>query len=144
MVKRIRPISRLIRIEAEVNRIRSRRVMKQEYAAVWGTNWIPRVDIYEKPKELIVEAEIPGVLESDVEITVQSNRVEIQGQKREGFSSRQIKFLRLEREFGSFRRLIPLPATVVPEKARAFLSNGVLRLYLKKYLVEEEKDGREE
>ncbi len=118
--------------------------MKQKQATAWDLHWIPRVDIFEKGEEIIVEAEIPGVDESDVEITVQSNRVEIKGQKKENFFSSKIKFLRLEREFGAFRRLITLPSTVVPDKARALLSNGVLKLYLKKYLAREKKDGRKE
>ncbi len=160
MVKRIRPISRVIRVDAEVSRIKSYRVMKQTHPPAWDVHWIPRIDIYEREKEIIsglkvgdiiegeisgkeiiVEAEIPGVNESDVEITVQSNRVEIKGRKRENFSSSKIRFLRLEREYGAFRRLVALPSTVIPDKARALLSNGVLKLCLKKYLVEEEKDG---
>ncbi len=141
MVKRIRPISRVIRVDAEVSRIKSYRVMKQTHPPAWDVHWIPRIDIYERGKEIIVEAEIPGVNESDVEITVQSNRVEIKGRKRENFSSSKIRFLRLEREYGAFRRLVALPSTVIPDKARALLSNGVLKLCLKKYLVEEEKDG---
>ncbi len=142
MVKRIKPISKVIRVDAEVSRIRSRKVVRLGYAAAWDLHWIPRVDIYERGEEIFVEAEIPGVSASEVEITVQSNRVEIKGRKKETFSSKRIKFLRLEREFGTFRRLITLPGTVVPDKARAFLSNGVLKLCLKKYLVEEDKDGR--
>jgi HSP20 family protein len=98
------------------------------------------VDIYEKAKEIVVEAEIPGVGAADIMITVHSNRVEIKGRKKEGVSSEKIRFLRLEREFGSFRRLVALPSTVVPDKAKAFLENGVLALRLKKYLPHEEKE----
>jgi HSP20 family protein len=97
------------------------------------------VDISEKAREIIVEAEIPGVGASDIMIRVHSNRVEIKGMKKEAVSPEKIRFLRLEREFGGFRRLVPLPSTVVPDRAQAFLENGVLTLRLKKYLPQEEK-----
>lgn len=143
MVKRIQPVSRIIKIDAEVRRIRSWQGVKESPGSSWALHWIPRVDIYEKKEEIIVEAEVPGVAETDIEITVQSNRVELKGQKKENLSSSKVRFLRLEREFGPFRRLVVLPGTVVPEKAKAFLSNGVLTLWLKKYLTEEDRDGRE-
>jgi len=143
MVKRIRPVSKIIRIDAEISRIKSRKAERPENTPAWDLHWLPRVDVYERRDEIFVEAEIPGVCETDVEITVQSNRVEIKGMKKESISSGKIEFLRLEREFGAFRRLVALPSTVVPDRAKAFLANGVLRVCLKKYLPQEEKDGRE-
>ncbi len=143
MVKKIKPVSRIIKIDAEISRIKRESLVRREKLQDWGLSWLPFVDVYEKKDEIIVEAEIPGVSEADVEITVQSNRVEIKGLKKEGISSGKIKFLRLEREFGAFRRLVALPSTVVPDKAKAFLANGVLKVHLKKYLPQEENDGRE-
>ena len=143
MVKRIKPVSRVIKIDAEISRIKRESLVRREKLQDWGLSWLPLVDVYEKKDEIIVEAEIPGVSEADVEITVQSNRVEIKGLKKEGVSSGKIKFIRLEREFGTFCRLVPLPSTVVPDKAKAFLANGILKVHLKKYLPQEENDGRE-
>jgi HSP20 family protein len=141
MIKKIKPVSRIVKIDAEISRIKRENLVRPEKLQDWGLNWLPLMDVYEKKGEIIVEAEIPGVSETDVEITVQSNRLEIKGLKKEGISSGKIKFLRLEREFGAFRRLVALPSTVVPDKAKAFLSNGVLKIYLKKYLPQEENDG---
>lgn len=141
MVKRIKPVSRIIKVDAEISRIKRESLARREKLQDWGLSWLPLVDVYEKKDEIIVEAEIPGVSETDVEITVQSNRVEIKGLKKEGLSLGKIKFLRLEREFGAFRRLVALPSTVVPDKAKAFLNNGVLKIHLKKYLPQEENDG---
>ncbi len=138
MIRRIKPAARIIKINTEINRIKRAQFVRREKYLAWDETWIPRVDIYEKPREIIVEAEIPGVPASEISITVQSNRVEIKGTKKEGLSSNGIKFLRLEREFGSFRRLVALPATVVPDKAKAFLENGVLMIFLKKYFTAED------
>jgi HSP20 family protein len=141
MIKKIRPVSRVIKIGTEINRIRREPLARREKFLEWDESWVPRVDIYEKQREIIVEVELPGVAESDITITVQSNRVEIRGMKRESVSSEKIRYLRLEREFGSFRRLAPLPSTVVPDKAKAFLENGVLTLLLKKYMPRDDKDA---
>jgi HSP20 family protein len=141
MVKRIKPVSRIIKVDAEISRIKRESQARREKLQDWGLSWLPLVDVYEKKDEIVVEAEIPGVSETDVEITVQSNRVEIKGLKKEGISSGKIKFLRLEREFGAFRRLVALPSTVVPDRAKAVLTNGVLKIHLKKYLPQEENDG---
>ena len=140
MIRRIKPVSRIIKISTEISRIKREPVVPRQKFLDWDETWIPRVDIYEKPKEIVVEAEIPGVAQSDITITVQSNRAEIRGMKKENLSSEKIKYLRLEREFGSFRRLVALPGTVVPDKAKAFLENGVLILRLRKYFPKEDKD----
>jgi HSP20 family protein len=140
MVRKIKPVSRVIKINTEISRIKREPLVRREKFLDWDESWIPRVDIYEKPREIIAEVEIPGVAQSDITITVQSNRVEIKGMKKESVSSEKIKFLRLEREFGGFRRLVALPSTVVPDKAKAFLENGVLILLLKKYIPKEDRD----
>jgi HSP20 family protein len=139
MVRKITPVPRIIKISTEIRRIKKAPVARREKYLEWHETWAPRVDVSEKPDEVIVEAEIPGVAESDIIITVQSGRVEIKGMKKECVSTERITYLRLEREFGSFRRLVPLPCTVVPDRARAFLANGVLTISLKKYTTPEER-----
>jgi HSP20 family molecular chaperone IbpA len=136
MIRKIKPVSRIIKISTEIDRIKRAPVPRSDRGLDLDENWIPRVDIYEKPREIIVEAEIPGVVQGDIIITLQSSRVEIRGMKKERIPSEKIRYLRLEREFGSFRRLVGLPATVVPDRAKAFLLNGVLTLRLLKFIPE--------
>lgn len=136
MIRKIKPVSRIIKISTEIDRIKRAPVPRSDRGLDLDENWIPRVDIYEKPREIIVEAEIPGVVQGDIIITLQSSRVEIRGMKKERIPSEKIRYLRLEREFGSFRRLVGLPATVLPERAKAFLLNGVLTLRLLKLIPE--------
>jgi HSP20 family protein len=143
MIRKIKPVSRIIKIGTEIDRIKRAPISRGDRGLDLVENWIPRVDVYEKPREIIVEAEIPGVFEGDIIITVQSSRVEIRGMKKEHVPSEKIRYLRLEREFGSFRRLVGLPAAVLPDRAKAFLENGVLTLRLLKFMPEEEKEERE-
>jgi HSP20 family molecular chaperone IbpA len=139
MVRKIKPVSRIIKINTEINRIKRAPVSRRAAALDLDENWIPRVDVYEKPREIIVEAEIPGIAQTDIVITVQSSRVEVRGMKKETVPSEKIRYLRLEREFGSFRRLVGLPATVLPDRAKAFLLNGVLTIRLVKFMPDEER-----
>ncbi len=140
MVRKIKPVSRVIRISTEIDRIKRAPVANLSRVLDLDENWIPRVDVYEKPREIIVEAEIPGVAQTDIIITVQSSRVEVRGMKKESVPSEKISYLRLEREFGSFRRLVGLPATVLPDRAKAFLQNGVLTLRLVKFMPDKDSE----
>jgi HSP20 family protein len=140
MIRKIKPVSRIIKISTEIDRIKRAPVPQAARFLDLDENWIPRVDVYEKPREIVVEAEMPGVAQADILITVQSSRVEIRGMKKEQIRSERIHYLRLEREFGTFRRLVGLPATVIPDRAKAFLQNGVLTLRLRKFVPEEDKE----
>jgi len=136
MTRKIKPVSRIIKINTEIDRIKRAPIPRGDRGLDLDENWIPRVDVYEKPREIIVEVEIPGVGEGDITITVQSSRWK-SGDEKRAHPSDKIRYLRLEREFGSFRRLVGLPATVLPERAKAFLGNGVLTVRLLKFLPEE-------
>jgi HSP20 family protein len=133
MVRKIKPVFRQVEIQTEVDRIQRDRVVRVDTVPRIDEFWLPAVDIFEKAGEIVVEAEIPGVVQADITITVQSNRVEIKGAKKESAPAGTARYLRLEREFGRFRRFIALPCAVVPDKARAFLDDGVLIILLLKY-----------
>jgi HSP20 family protein len=93
---------------------------------------LPAVDVYETAAEFIVEIELPGVSEKDVKVLLFSSRIEVSGFKREMAAPGGPRYMRLEREFGAFRRDIVVPGAVDPEEAVAALENGVLTVVLKK------------
>ena len=133
MAIRIKPSFRIIRIEAELTRM-AEEVFSHKKRIPWlDDSWVPCVDISERGSEFILEVELPGVLREDVTILVGSRRIEIKGAKREPEPRRPVKYSRLEREYGPFRRLISLPGPIVPEGARAVMEDGVLILILRKY-----------
>lgn len=139
MVKKIRPVSRVVKIEAEINKIFGEFFSQKKDLLGLDESWLPCVDISEKGDEVIVKFELPGVLEKDITILLHSNRMEVKGIKREMRSRRPVKYLRLEREFGTFRRIIFLPSAIVPEKSKAMLERGVLTVTLKKYRRQKEQ-----
>lgn len=133
MMRRIKPVSRILRIETQITRIQGKATFQKRELLSWNERWAPLVDIYEKEDEIVVEAEIPGVIEKDITVTVHSNCLEVKGIKRETAVSEKTKYLRLEREYGGFRQLIVLPSSVRPDEAKATLENGVLSIVLKKH-----------
>jgi HSP20 family protein len=140
MVKTIKPVSRIIKIEAEINRIAGEVLVQKKELLGLDESWVPCIDISERGEDLIVEVELPGVDQSRISIFLYSNRIEVKGIKKEKLPRSPFKFLRLEREYGTFRRFIFLPSVVIPEKAKATLENGILTIVLRKYRTKREKE----
>ena len=94
-----------------------------------GSGEWPHVDVTETEREVRVIAELPGVEEKDVEVTLQDGVLTLQGEKRaEGEGGT----VRRERWFGAFRRAIQLGPDVDPERVSASFRNGVLTVTLGK------------
>jgi HSP20 family protein len=133
MGKRIKPISRTVRIETELTRIAGE-VFSQPRRVSWLTeSWVPCVDVSEGEADIVIEVELPGISREEITILVGTSRIEIRGAKREIQPEEKFKYIRLEREYGPFRRQITLPGPIIPEKANAVLEDGILVLRLRKY-----------
>lgn len=133
MVKKIKLISKIEDIKEDINRIVGEFGFQRKEVLGLDGGWNPDVDIYESADNITVEIELPGVDQKDITLLLHNNRLEVKGIKREEEKSRKPKYIRLEREYGSFRRFIFLPGSVIPEKTNAYLRNGVLIITLKKY-----------
>ncbi|MFB0564494.1 MAG: Hsp20/alpha crystallin family protein [Candidatus Aminicenantaceae bacterium] len=139
MVRRIKPVSRIAKIEAEINRIIGEVFFRKKNYFRLDEVWVPRIDIYENENRITIETEIPGVSQKDITILLHNNRIEIRGVKREVLPGTEIRYFRLEREYGNFSRVISLPSTVIPEKTKATFENGVLTISMKKLRKKREK-----
>jgi len=140
MIKTIKPISRIAKIEEEINRIIGEVFYRKKDYFSLDEGWVPCIDIYERDNKITIETELPGVSQRNITILLHSDRIEIRGTKRENLPSSKFKYLRLEREFGNFRRIITLPHSVIPEKTEATLANGILTVKLRKLKRKEEKE----
>jgi HSP20 family protein len=92
----------------------------------------PSVDVKETDTEYEVSAELPGMDEKDVELTLADNLLTIRGEKKTEREEKDKNYYLSERSFGSFRRTIPLPAEVDEDKVEAHFRNGVLTVRLPK------------
>lgn len=94
--------------------------------------WIPSIDVIDGEKEFTVRVEIPGMGPEDVQLTVSGNSLLLAGEKKEGREDREKDFVRSERHYGSFRRMIPIPAGADSEKVTADYDRGMLTVHLPK------------
>jgi len=88
----------------------------------------PHVELGETDQEIRVTAELPGLDEKDVEITVEDGVLTLRGEKRSEVEDRDCGYS--ERSYGRFERRIGLPRGVDRDKANATFRNGVLTVTL--------------
>jgi len=101
--------------------------------------WSPSIDVAESEKEFTVRAEIPGIDPKDLEVHIAGNQLVLSGEKKESTEKEGKDFYQSESRYGSFRRAIPLPQTVDPEKVEAECANGVITIHLPKLQTEPPK-----
>lgn len=104
--------------------------------ATWtdGGLMAPTIDVSETDGELTVTAELPGVAEEDVDLSLEDNVLTIKGEKRaeEKKEDEEKKYRLVERSYGSFQRSIPLSFKADPDSVKASFENGVLKIAVPK------------
>lgn len=92
----------------------------------------PRMDVEETDTALLVTAELPGVEEADIDVSLTDDTLTVKGEKKSE-SEREEKDLRVvERSYGSFERSVRLPCAVKTDEVDAQFKNGVLKITLPK------------
>ena len=92
----------------------------------------PNIDIKESDKEIEVTAELPGIDEKDIDLSLNKDSLIIKGEKKEEKEDKGGDFYRMERSYGSFSRTIPLPVEVKTGKVSATYKKGILKIKLPK------------
>ena len=93
---------------------------------------IPKVDVIDRDKEVVVRADLPGVAKEEIDIQVGENTVTIRGESRREVKEEKENYYRRELSYGGFSRTVGLPAAVDGDKAKAELKDGVLEVTLPK------------
>lgn len=96
----------------------------------WRMN--PAVDVAESDKEFEITAELPGMTEKDVELTLANDSLVIKGEKKDEREEQKADYYLSERRYGSFVRAFELPAGVDVGKIEASFAKGVLKVKLPK------------
>lgn len=95
----------------------------------------PRVDVIDREGELIVRAEVPGVKKDDLDVSVTDDSVTIRGEVKHETAEEEGEYYHREMTYGSFYRIIPLPAGVDTEKCKVTFKDGILEMKLPKLEV---------
>jgi HSP20 family protein len=88
----------------------------------------PRLDVKEKDDELLITAEVPGLTDKDVDLTVDNGILTLRGEKKDEMDEKGYS----ERFYGRFERQIPLPTSVDEAHCRADFRDGLLTIHLPK------------
>lgn len=127
------PFDELTTIRDAMNRVFDETFARRGVGRFDGERaWYPSVDMYETENDLIVRADLPGVDQKDVEVTVTDNALTIKGESKYEKEIEDKNVCRRERSFGRFARTLPITAKIRPEQARATFRNGVLEVTLPK------------
>ena len=94
--------------------------------------FVPAFEVKETKDAYIFKADLPGVKEGDLDITLTGDRLTISGKRETEKHEDADRFYAYERSFGSFSRVFTLPEGVDPDSCNAELKEGVLTLRLSK------------
>jgi HSP20 family protein len=92
----------------------------------------PTVDVKESDKDVTVSAELPGMGDKDIDVSLSRDSLTIKGEKKEEKEDKGKDYYRMERSYGSFTRTVPLPAEVDTDRAKAEFKKGILTVTIPK------------
>ncbi len=95
-------------------------------------SWAPAFDISENEKEYIVSAELPGIDEKNLDVTISGGMLSVKGEKKQEKEEKGETYHRIERTYGSFHRSFRIPDAVQEDKVDATYKNGILKLVIPK------------
>ncbi len=96
------------------------------------TSFSPNIEVSENEKNYVVKAELPGLDDKDVEVSLDDNVLTIKGEKKEEKEDRKKNAYYREISYGSFYREIPFQHEIDEDKVEAKFKKGVLKITLPK------------
>jgi HSP20 family protein len=107
---------------------------------IWNTRDVmPRLDLVEDDNTFRITAELPGLTDKDVQVSMSDHTLTISGEKKEEKETKDKQVYRSERAYGSFRRVVELPGDIDAGKVKASFANGVLTIEMPKSKEAQEK-----
>jgi len=129
LTHRRNPWNDLLSLQEEMNRLfESSMGVPQRSTGLLGSDFTPAVDILRNKDDIIVRADVPGMSKDNLDVTVLHNRLFIRGEKKRETESDEKNAHRHERFYGSFERVVDLPAQVDAERVKATFRDGVLEV----------------
>ena len=93
---------------------------------------MPDIDVQDTGNAIEIRAELPGMSEDDVELSLSDGALVIRGDKVQERKKEDQGYVLRERAFGHIERAVPLPEGVDPDRAEASFRNGVLTVTIPK------------
>ncbi len=134
------PFAELAELRDEMNRLFSTSLAHwSPWKGGWfGESW-PVIDLYHDENNVVVTAEVPGLKQDEVDVSISGNTVTLKGEKKQEAETKEKNYHKVERAYGSFHRSFELPCEIDASKTKAELKNGVLTVTLPKCEAEKPK-----
>ena len=129
------PLMEITRLQAELNRLFAGILENQRASLATAASWDPNVDVLESALEVKIVVEVPGIAAGDLSAAAHGNQLRVRGVKRANRRpGNRTKFLCMERFFGDFEKVVPLPNSVNMKQAKAALADGLLVIRIPRVL----------
>lgn len=125
-------------LQRDMNRLFESLATRDEGTSIASTAFVPAAEMHETPDAIHLKLEVPGMEAKDLDVQVTAEAVAISGERKSETKTEEKGMTRSEFRYGSFKRVIPLPARIKNDQVQAEYTNGVLNLALPK--AEEEKN----
>ena len=109
----------------------------QNFLAEFKESFLPKFDIMETDSQYLVKAEIPGIEEKDIKVSLNNRILKIEGKKEHKKESKDVKYHRMESHYGRFERSLELPDNIDEDNINAKFKNAILEVSVNK----KEKDS---
>jgi len=120
------PFAEMQRLQADMNRL------FEGTRALAPARTYPPVNIWIGDDSVVVTAQMPGLSQDDIDLTVQDDTLTIRGERRVAQADDNAAWHRRERANGRFARTIELPFRVDPDQVTARFNNGTLAVEMKR------------
>jgi HSP20 family protein len=127
-----RPFGELGSIRSEMERLWNKFLGETPFARSFTEEWSPSVDISETKDKLVINAELPGLDATDVNVSISGDLLTIKGEKKKEEEEKDEHHHYMGRYYGSFKRSFKLPVNVKTDKIEAAFDKGVLKVTLPK------------
>lgn len=97
-----------------------------------GRDLTPKFDVSETDSEIDITAELPGLEEKDVDVSLSDGALTISGEKKADKEKKGKDYWYAERSYGAFSRRLPMPPGVDASSVKASMAKGVLSVTVTK------------
>ena len=95
-------------------------------------NWVPALDVWETPSEVVYAFDLPGIPEDAITIEVKDESLTVSAEREKTQETDENGFYRFERRYGTFARAVGLPQGIDQDHIAARYENGVLEVRVPK------------
>ena len=133
------PLREFVGLQRDMNRLFDSLARTGDGGLGSNIAFMPAAEIQETPEAIQLKLEVPGMEAQDLDVQVTAEAVSINGDRKSETKTEEKSVTRSEFRYGSFRRVIPLPARIKNDQVQAEYKNGVLSLNLPKAEAEKNK-----